>query len=386
MYAEAHRDAQLTLQRLADEGKLRDWRSLANRYQDQTFKPTLFNVTIAMRHDPEWLDGRGKSIIALNDFRGFPVVRGILPWERSRVQAWEDVEYREWTSIDDSNATIWVQGPSREIPAGSNVVSEAIETIAAENVFHPVREWLRELPKWDGKPYLDRLLADYAGAEDTLINQIFGRKWCIGAVARVMRPGCKMDCALVLEGLQGIGKSTWFKILASAEFFTDQISDFGTKDSALVMQGKWLIELAELDAIGPGETSRIQALYRADGRSVPSAVWYVGSSRAIGRWYFAAQPTTPNICAIQRVVVASGQRSVGALICRLLNGIVCRFGPKPSIASMLGNIGGLTTSKRFRLPRFNNRWNINRTFTRTDYRMATKAVSRKIALPFQRFS
>ena len=64
-------------------------------------------------------------------------------------------------------------------------------------------------------------------------------------MARVDSPGAKVDHVLLLEGPQGIGKSTTLQILASPEWFSDHLSDLGTKDSRLELCGKWIIELGE---------------------------------------------------------------------------------------------------------------------------------------------
>jgi putative DNA primase/helicase len=73
----------------------------------------------------------------------------------------------------------------------------------------------------------------------------------------VFKPGCKNDTCLVLEGPQGLLKSTALRTLAVP--FTDEISDLGTKDAAMRVRGVWIIELAELDAMGRTEASRTKA-------------------------------------------------------------------------------------------------------------------------------
>ena len=77
--------------------------------------------------------------------------------------------------------------------------------------------------------------------------------------ARICRSGAKADHMLILEGHQGARKSTALKILAGENWFTDELPDLGSKDAAIHMQGVWIVEIAELDAIGRAEVSRIKA-------------------------------------------------------------------------------------------------------------------------------
>ena len=95
---------------------------------------------------------------------------------------------------------------------------------------------------------MDRWLQTYCGVEDWAYSRAVGARYLISAVARVFQPGCKADCALILEGDQGIGKSTMLRVLFEP-WFTDEIADLGSKDSAMQMAGVWCIEMAELDAL-----------------------------------------------------------------------------------------------------------------------------------------
>jgi predicted P-loop ATPase len=106
---------------------------------------------------------------------------------------------------------------------------------------------------------LDSWALTYLGADDTPLNRAFGALWAISAIARIMQPGAKADHMLILEGPQGARKSTALKVLAGADWFTDELAEIGSKDAAQQMRGVWIIEIAELDAIGRAEVSRIKA-------------------------------------------------------------------------------------------------------------------------------
>ncbi len=85
-----------------------------------------------------------------------------------------------------------------------------------------------------------------------------GSRWLISAIARIFRPGAKADCCLILEGPQGIRKSTALRTLAG-EYFTDELADLGSKDAAMQIRGVWIIELSELDSLSHSEVARIKA-------------------------------------------------------------------------------------------------------------------------------
>jgi predicted P-loop ATPase len=114
-------------------------------------------------------------------------------------------------------------------------------------VFHPVKDYLEGLPVWDGTERVDTLLIDYLGAEDNKYTRSVMRKTLVAAVARIFEPGIKFDYILVLNGPQGIGKSTFFAKL-SGSWFSDSltVSDMRDKAGAEKLQGYWILELGEL--------------------------------------------------------------------------------------------------------------------------------------------
>ncbi|MDA8229701.1 MAG: virulence-associated E family protein, partial [Magnetospirillum sp.] len=140
---------------------------------------------------------------------------------------------------------------------------------------HPVREYLQSL-RWDGVPRLETWAITYLGAADTRLNRAFGSLWMISGIARIMRPGAKADHMLILEGAQGAKKSTALKVLAGSDWFTDELAEIGSKDAAQQMRGVWIIEIAELDALGRADVSRIKSfLSRTNDRYRPPYERYV---------------------------------------------------------------------------------------------------------------
>ena len=126
--------------------------------------------------------------------------------------------------------------------------------IARKNSFHPIRDYLDGL-QWDSKPRLDKWLHTYLKAEDTELNSAYGRKHLIAAVRRVRRPGAKHDPMVILEGNQGDEKSTATEALcANEDWFSDNMT-VGADSKEIIEQtdGKWLIELPELDGMSRRE-------------------------------------------------------------------------------------------------------------------------------------
>ena len=140
--------------------------------------------------------------------------------------------------------------------------------VASERAYHPVKEYLDSLPKWDGIRRVDNLLIDYFGATDNSYTKAVIRKTMVAAVARIYRPGTKFDSVLILNGPQGIGKSTFFAKLAG-DWFSDSltITDMKDKSGAEKLQGYWLLELGELAGMRKTDVEIVKSfISRADDK------------------------------------------------------------------------------------------------------------------------
>lgn len=142
---------------------------------------------------------------------------------------------------------------------GKEPTRDAAETLAIENATHPIRDYLNNL-RWDGVSRLGCWMTTYLGADDTPLNATIGRIVLIAAVRRVRQPGVKFDTILVLEGEQGVGKSTAIGILAGSENFSDQnILTLDPKAQMELLEGVWIYELCELEGLSRAETSKVKA-------------------------------------------------------------------------------------------------------------------------------
>lgn len=149
----------------------------------------------------------------------------------------------------------------------------AVMRHAKENAFHPVRDYLRSL-KWDGTPRLDHWLYLCLGAPETPFTQAVGRKTLIAAVARAFKPGCKVDTVLVLEGPQGLKKSTAIAKLFGDEFTAESVNLFDQHNKmVMAMMGAWVVELAEFIAIQKKDQNTVKGMLsmRSDRVVLPYA-------------------------------------------------------------------------------------------------------------------
>jgi predicted P-loop ATPase len=146
---------------------------------------------------------------------------------------------------------------------GKDATHDAVNEHARAHAFHPVRDYLNGL-KWDGKARVGTWLTTYLGAtasntddEAGYIEEV-GKMFLISMVARVMQPGCKADYLVVLEGPQGLNKSSACAILGG-EYFDDHMPDLHSKDASQHLRGKWLIEWADMHPNSRAEADLIKS-------------------------------------------------------------------------------------------------------------------------------
>jgi predicted P-loop ATPase len=238
---------------LADIGRVEfgDWSTRLLRNESGRIIPCYENVCLLLENSPEW-----SGVLGYNEFTaGYTLLREAPPPVTAAVGA-------EIEDLFDTEVTRWLE--RRRVMVKPDIVRRVVDGIGRRNPYHPVRDYLQSLAPWDGTPRIGTWLIDYCGVESSDENpnhyaMAVGEKFLISAVARVMEPGCKADHLLILEGAQDIGKSTLVRVLAGDEWFTDQLSDMGSKDAAMQLRGVWILELSELDALNRAEMARAKA-------------------------------------------------------------------------------------------------------------------------------
>ena len=219
-----------------------DWRQQLKITEKGGIAQTIENVVIILRHDPK-LAGR----IAINEMEHNIVTLSSLPWRQVKSPS-------QWTDADDAALRYYLErfyGIS-----GKDRIFDAVNVVAQEGSFHPVREYLDSCA-WDGVPRVETLLIDYLGAEDSPYTRAVTRKALVAAVARIYRPGCKFDYMLTLRGRQGLGKSALIARLGG-KWFSDTFTTMQGKDAYEQVMGVWIMEVGELAGMRKAEAETIK--------------------------------------------------------------------------------------------------------------------------------
>lgn len=229
------------------------------RAKSGRIEPTEGNVVMVLRNDP-----RVAGLLGFNE----------LSQRAERLGSFQVFDRGACTkpgalSDDDvTRASMWLA-----IAYGVNIdhkcLMRGIEAAALDAKFDPLADSLLALGKqWDGVPRVDSWLTKYALVDDTGCAEyvsVAGRCFMVGAVARALEPGCKVDTVLSVEGAGGGGKSSMFKVLADAvgkALFTDGVHDVSDTTSLIEgAEGCWIIELAELAGIR--RAADVEALKKA---------------------------------------------------------------------------------------------------------------------------
>lgn len=210
-----------------------NWQTILELDKQGKVKDTLANIAAIVRYDPNL------HPIVFNQLKFSIDVTGELPWKQVKPG---------WGDADVANAKLYFERVYG-IWSPTKFKDALLAVISAERLYHPIKDYFATL-QWDGQERLDTLLIDYLGADDTEYVRAVTRKTLTAAVARIYEPGIKFDSILVLNGPQGVGKSTLFAILGK-EWYSDSlsISDMKDKTAAEKLQGYWILEVGELAGI-----------------------------------------------------------------------------------------------------------------------------------------
>ena len=164
---------------------------------------------------------------------------------------------RQWTDNDDLDLTVFIQQSLRLHKFKIELVSNAVTHAARRNGRNSLTEWLDSL-EWDGIERLEAWLQDTLGCEHNEYSMAVAVNWPISMVARAYRPGCKVDTMPVLEGPQGMSKSTFLEVLGDPWYGSIPVA-FGDKDFLQAIQGRWLVEIPDMTGFSKREHTQILA-------------------------------------------------------------------------------------------------------------------------------
>lgn len=231
-----------------------DWTQGLQRDKNGNVCNTLRNLTLVLENDEKLQD------IVFNQQLDGMEIKGSVPWKHP-AKYWRDADDAQLISYIDTNYGTFSERNYKI----------AVAKVTDDRSYHPIREFLHALPDWDGIRRAETVLIDYLGAADNKYVRAVTKKSLCAAVKRVLDPGCKFDTMIVLNGPQGIGKSTLIALLGG-EWFSDSLSLSDTKDktAAEKLQGYWILEIGELAGLRKAEVetlrsfiSRQNDIYRA---------------------------------------------------------------------------------------------------------------------------
>jgi len=150
----------------------------------------------------------------------------------------------------------WIQ---EKVPTSD--VLDAINVVALASTYHPVRDYLSSL-EWDGTERIPSFFEDHCDGKRDPYHMAVASSLFVSAVARVMKPGCKVDTMVILESDQGRGKSKlWLALFAP--WCCEITAALNDKDFYSNLRGVWCADFSELDAFSRSETTQVKRILTA---------------------------------------------------------------------------------------------------------------------------
>jgi hypothetical protein len=220
-----------------------DWTKALMRDRGGQLQNSLHNITLIMANDPQL------KALRFNQLADGMEIKGDIPWKHPA---------RFWRDADDAQLICYIDANYGTFSARNYQI--AVAKVVDDRSYHPIREFFDGLPPWDGIGRAETILIDYLGAADNSYTRAVTRKTLCAAIARVKHPGIKFDNILVLNGDQGIGKSTLIEKLGG-EWYSDSLSltDMNDKTAAEKLQGYWILEIGELAGMKKADIDKVKA-------------------------------------------------------------------------------------------------------------------------------
>lgn len=253
------------------EEKSKEWRVDLEMTKDGIVKSTVHNVVVLLENDP-----RFKGAFALNEFKGRVCLLRPIRSKAYRRDSGSVRDKMNGDPITDFHVALTrsiIEAPHGEgkfgwgLKVAETNMHQAVDIVAQRNRFHPVRRYVEALA-WDGVPRLRKLLATYFHVADTRYHEEVGRQVMVAAMTRIFEPGHKFDFMPILEGPQGIRKSTAVRVLMPSpswfgEFHMRGGSGLSSKELVENLRGRMFLEFPELAAFMQEKvlTENLKALF-----------------------------------------------------------------------------------------------------------------------------
>ena len=220
-----------------------DWETRLEIEKTGNIKNTLRNLTLILEHD------ENLKAIVFNQLADSMEIKGEVPWKHPT---------KYWRDADDAQLISYIDSRYGNFSARNYDI--AVTKVADDRSYHPIREMFESLPDWDKIPRVETVLIDYLGAQDNPYVRTVTQKALCAAYMRVYHPGIKFDHITVLNGSQGIGKSTLIAKLGMS-WFSDSLtlSDMNDKTAAEKLQGFWIHEIGEMAGMKKADLEKVKA-------------------------------------------------------------------------------------------------------------------------------
>jgi len=193
---------------------------------------------------------------------------------------------REWGDFDTLRITRYLQDVLK-LPFNDELVSKAVKLHASDYPRNEPLDWLKSL-KWDGTARLEELFVVGFGATASAYSMAASKNFMMSMAARIARPGCKVDTMVILEGRQGLFKSTALEYIGGA-WYSESSESVNSKDFFMTLQGKLVIEIGEMDTFNRAEATRIKQIiscrtdrfrrpYAREAQDYPRRCVFVGTT------------------------------------------------------------------------------------------------------------
>lgn len=230
-----------------------EWTSKLSRFGSGVPRPTRENVELCLRNDAGLVD-----LVSYDEFGQRLVFRRSPPWTERYKAAMLTSTGAPWSDEDDLRLGGHLAEKHDLLDLDPRKLRAAVTLVGRDQPVHPVRDFLNHL-RWDGTKRVESWLTTFLGVQASAYTSNVGRWWLISAVARVLTPGCKADYTLILEGPQGLRKSSALRVLGGQWFSDGDLGDLKSKEAAMQLGGTWIREWPEGAIFSRASTRAVKA-------------------------------------------------------------------------------------------------------------------------------